>query len=213
MADDFLGGQCEDFHIGDNTRILAFGNQMESGKDEAANALHIKWNGTVIRTAFGDRLKEIVSAQTGIPIQKFYTHEGKAQKSPFWNSTHRNLLQRTGMMYREHFHPDVWVLCVLEKIQREIKSVRSRFGNDEPILVLITDVRFVNEAERILKWGGELYRIDRPKVIAKRKKREEAGEQIHFSETALDDFEGWTGVLDNNSTLEDFHSLVCETLI
>jgi hypothetical protein len=60
--------------------------------------------------------------------------------------------------------------------------------------VAITDVRFPNEAVAIKRAGGTLVKINRPDVAVLE----------HPSEHALDDWDQWDLVIDNDGTLEEF---------
>lgn len=77
----------------------------------------------------------------------------------------RRLLQELGVAVREHIHDDVWVEAALVKIARV------------PGPVVVTDVRFPNEAEMIRTRCGKIARVFRS--IS-------AGADSHVSETALD---------------------------
>lgn len=74
----------------------------------------------------------------------------------------RELLQRLGVACREHLDPDVWIRPVL---------------TDPPERLVITDVRFPNEAAAIKAAGGYVIRIERPGTLPV---------NGHLSETALD---------------------------
>jgi hypothetical protein len=63
---------------------------------------------------------------------------------------------------------------------------------------IITDVRFPNEAQAIVDRGGIMIRINRTD-----KSRINAD---HPSETALDNWDGFNYIIDNNGTIEDLHA-------
>lgn len=67
---------------------------------------------------------------------------------------------------------------------------------------LVTDVRFPNEAQAIKERGGLLVRINRGTPA----------DNQHISETALDDYEGFDIVIDNNGTLDELKEKVKEIL-
>lgn len=67
---------------------------------------------------------------------------------------------------------------------------------------LIPDVRFVNEAEAILKRKGFLFRIE----------REGQEPSNHTSETSLDDYKGFHDTIYNNGTLPDLLTQIESTL-
>lgn len=69
---------------------------------------------------------------------------------------------------------------------------------------VVTDVRFSNEAERILELGGEVWKIDAENRLG-------PNEDGHASEQPLDD-EWITREIDNNGSIEDFHANVIAAL-
>lgn len=96
----------------------------------------------------------------------------------------RRILQALGVAVRNHVGEDVWVRAAMAK------------ADAVPGPVVITDVRFPNEADFIRHSGGQLVRITRHGL--------EAADE-HISETALDgraaDF-----LVTNNGTVGALHS-------
>jgi hypothetical protein len=88
------------------------------------------------------------------------------------------------------YDPDFWVKVVNQKIEE--------LGDAD---VVITDVRFPNEAAAIVAKNGFLVRVNR--------KRKGADDQ-HASETSLDDWEPWHIVLENDGKLADLKSFATE---
>jgi len=78
--------------------------------------------------------------------------------------------------------------------------------------VIITDVRFPNEAAGVYEHGGHLVRVSRPNEL-----RELHGVSLntaHTSEVALDDWGTWSYILENNGrTLDTLYSSVDKMLI
>ena len=98
----------------------------------------------------------------------------------------RRLLQRFGTEAGREIHgEDVWV----DATTRQVEAV------DGPGVV-ITDVRFPNEAERVTSLGGVTVRVVNPRVPV--------SDDAHPSETALDDYRADFTVW-NSSTIEDLH--------
>jgi hypothetical protein len=102
----------------------------------------------------------------------------------------RSLLQWWGTEFRRNVNPNYWV-----------EKVAERIAKDKPEIALITDVRFPNEV-RFCQTYGEAILIHRPSV------RLEGAAALHPSETALDNYQGWSDVVENNSTLEEFRDRV-----
>jgi deoxynucleotide monophosphate kinase-like protein len=99
----------------------------------------------------------------------------------------RRILQETGMAIRAH-DPDFWLRIALDK---------TKVANDAGHPVVITDVRFPNEAESLKRAGFALVYIDRPGV-----------EHLdHASEGALTS-EDAHYTIHNVGTVDDLHGTV-----
>ena len=123
-------------------------------------------NWKIVKYAY--KLKLIGSLLTGIPVENFESQEfKKTQMTPEWgNLSVREFLQTLGTnALRDQLHEDVW-----------INALFSDFNDSDTLL--ITDVRFPNEAEAIKKKGGIVVRVDRG-----------LSTDEHPSETALDNYE------------------------
>jgi hypothetical protein len=59
--------------------------------------------------------------------------------------------------------------------------------------IIIHDVRFIKEADEILKRGGILIRLNKEGISS----------NTHISETELDNYDKFTHVYNNNGTLND----------
>lgn len=192
-----------------NVQIIGLGHKAGSGKDTVADILQAEAESqgtSVLRIAFADRLKDAAQTLFGISEDDVRTQEGKLRTHPFWGVPNRRLLQLFGTeCVRKGLHDDFWVLVVMSQITQVAES-------GEPLLVLITDVRFVNEADTVRKFGGQVWRIDRPCVLEAEKASLEAGETIHSSETALNNYEHWDKFINNDGTMDDLERTVRDAL-
>ncbi len=163
--------------------------KARSGKDSAAEGLTRAFG--YERYAFADPLKAMLEA--GFPGVNF--RDGDREKPIDWlGKSPRQLMQLLGTEWgRTHVHPELWVLMADQQWQ----TVQA-WGNG----MVVTDVRFNNEAEWILSRGGMLIEILRPEV-----------EQInaHVSENALTNNVPMTQVT-NNGTLAQLHKNVVEAV-
>jgi dephospho-CoA kinase len=159
--------------------IIGISGKYQSGKDTIAEYLitHYKFK----RIAFADKLKDI------------------AQDLFFWNGEKdaygRKLLQDIGMKMRE-VKDDVWVNYVLMTVNDK-KFKHQNF--------VITDVRFLNEAQLVKLAGGELWRINRDII------RDKSLSQ-HKSETDLDAYTDFNCVIENDKTINDLYEKVDKLL-
>lgn len=97
--------------------------------------------------------------------------------------TVREILQRLGTEWgRQQIADDVWIRCWQARVK----------GHDQ---VVTDDVRFLNEAEAVKAAGGQMWMIRRSSA---------AHDGEHVSEGALDNWDGFDVVLDNDGSLEEF---------
>jgi hypothetical protein len=140
--------------------------------------------------AFADALKDVV--QTAFHFSDEQMTLGKEAvdlrcgKSPRW------CLQHFGSAFREVW-PQIWIWNLRSKILYFLSEWGQR-----PIVV--TDVRFRDEAEALKRLGAVLVRIDRPGAGAVN------GIPGHISETDLDNWEGWDHIIYNIGTLKEFYN-------
>jgi hypothetical protein len=164
-------------------QFVGLSGYARSGKDTVAAFLVAKYGYRQI--AFADRLRDFVVALYP-SIAEIVNDAGgdweKAKEDP----EVRRMLQGVGVAARTHIDQNVWVAAELVPV-----------GKDERIVV--SDMRFANEADAIAARGGTLLRIERPgtKPI-----------NNHVSETALDRYDGFHSVLVNDATIEVLHDRV-----
>jgi len=138
--------------------LIAICGFQGSGKDTLANILIEKG---YTKVSFAGLLKDVVAT---IFTWNRDLLEGTTEKSRQWretvddwwstrlnipNLTPRYVLQQIGTdVFRNHFHPDIWVAA----IERKISNMSG---------VVITDCRFPNEIEMIKKLNGSIIHIFR----------------------------------------------------
>lgn len=173
--------------------IIGISGKAGSGKDTAAAQI-IKINNSFKYASFAGSLKRKVAYDFDLSKDDVFTNEGKERKTRYkdtngWSLTVRDLLQQVGSFYRG-INPDYWV----ERCFKEMHE-------DEDYV--ITDVRYPNEAMKILESpGGVLIRVDvSPEVQALRVKNIDRN---HLSETALDDFPRFSARLNGDLPLDAY---------
>ncbi len=172
------------------TRLIGLHGKAGSGKDTAFQLLEASLGIPVTRDAFADRLKlsairnflpdcsledayeicEGLKAPGGMVV--LYPSPDGIEVSG------REFLQHYGTeAHRDVFADDFWVSAVLPDLSDKIG-----FGREDSKdwdLLVVTDVRFPNEAAAVRQAGGEVWKIIRPEL--------EVGPQdAHLSEIPLD---------------------------
>lgn len=114
---------------------------------------------------FSHKVKEVASILTGIPVERFYERRVKEHFFKEWGMTGREMLQKIGTdCMREHLHKDVWVKGLFVDYfpggdWRQIGEIGHIRGPNEYPNWIITDVRFLNEAEAIQKRQGIVLKL------------------------------------------------------
>lgn len=151
-----------------------------------------------ITMSFADKLKEVASIVFDIKREDWNDSSVKASLVSNYNLTGRDILQKIGESFRKEISPDIWVNSLFSKYDK--LNYRTHFEDTIKPNLIITDVRMPNEAQAIKDRGGILIRVD----------RETRYKDNHISETALDDYDRWDYVIDNNGTLEELIDKVKE---
>lgn len=163
-------------------RIIGLGHAMQVGKDTAYHGLApLGYQ----RLAFADKIKQYLY-ETDPSIRTLVDRWGWEEVKKAHPDV-RQQLQDVGLKARKVLGEDVWLDAVWSEMQPDGKYV-------------ITDVRFPNEAERIIGEGGTLVRIDRPGFNA----------SGHLSEEALVGYDKWSHVVSNDGSIQDLHAKVRE---
>jgi hypothetical protein len=189
--------------------LIGLGNYARVGKDAVASVL-VQEHGFT-RVAFADALKELalkadpliysnamVNVATGRGHLKQVVHANGWENAKNQFPEVRKFLQNLGVAAREVMGENVWVDAAFAGFNQH--GPEGRFLGESDVVV--TDVRFPNEFERIKDLGGKLVKVSRPGY---------GPANQHVSETALEDFE-WDYELQNNGTLDDLPAKVASML-
>lgn len=187
-------------------KLLGLHGRAGSGKDTAAGFLisgQVALAESVLctRIALADPLKDAASYLFYIPRAHFDDPATKDRDVPYWGKSPRKILQLLGTeAIRSVFGADHWIRLAELRMGR-IEEFLGRVESERALFV-ITDVRFVNEAEWVRANGGKVVHIvrdDAPAVAA------------HASEVGLPQ-----SLIDitvhNNGTLDDFRAALSRAL-
>jgi len=178
--------------------IIGLSGKAGSGKDTVAQYWVDKEFGhNRIKTmSFADPLKAGAMAMFGLSLAQVHNPNRKEIVDDFWGMTPRYILQKLGTeVMRDQFGQNIWIKAV----RRKIELTPCSFS-----IVVITDVRFKNEAEAIKEWGGFLVRVERRSAIPPLG----SANPDHPSETDLDDWKGgWDGLIKNDGDFIDLKEM------
>jgi len=178
----------EELGITPNYNIIGLTGYAQSGKDTFASILVEKYGYS--RIAFADKIRDflyginpmVACSPTGY-LQDLVNLVGwdKAKQEP----QVRRLLQDLGISARDLISEDIWVNAALSSVSKDQR-------------VVVTDVRFENEAAMIKSMGGQLWRVKRSGV---------GPVNDHVSESEMDGYKV-DQIFVNNGTLEELQALI-----
>ena len=162
--------------------IIGLSGYAQSGKDSTAELLCLNYG--YRRIAFADPMREALLRLN--PKLDSITHIAHRVEDYGWDVTKRDpevrrLLQTLGTdVGRKMFGDDFWINIALSGLKSEDK-------------VVVSDVRFPNEAQAIKNLGGTVWRINR---------HNHSAVNGHPSEHAMDNYM-FNHVIYNDGTLDD----------
>jgi len=172
--------------------LIGLSGKAGSGKSTAANYLRRVYG--YHQFAFATALKDTVGTAFGFTEDHLHG-DLKEEIDPRWGVSPRWCLQWLGTEVLRSRFPDIWI----RHLRQDILDFLSINGQRR---IVVTDVRFRDEAEALKRMGAVLIRIERPAAGAR------AGVLGHISETALDTWAEWDHVIHNTGSLEDFTDLL-----
>lgn len=207
-------------------RLIGINGFKRSGKGTVADILAARGRaGVVYQVGFADKVKILAARSLGYldlsprecislmdEAKERWVLDTRTENDviQFNTITGREFLQHIGTEARKLFGADFWVDQVLPQPtpyeypsfrgEGPVEAVNDRLLQDrfpEVDCVAITDLRFPNEAERVLRLGGEVWRVNRPGT-------ESDG---HDSEQVLSGHY-ITKELDNSGTIADLEDVV-----
>ncbi len=147
--------------------VIGLGHKARNGKDSTACVFQDFFGSQARRYAFADALRAICRVDHGMTVKD------------------AKLLQRVGTdVYRNVRGENVWVDALYWTIAEQ-----------QPLVAIITDVRFFNEAQMVKDMGGSIIKCvrrcqDGSQFI------DPSRDKTHRSETELDSYTDWDYVID-----------------
>jgi hypothetical protein len=170
--------------------IIGLCGDKQHGKDTVAEilmALAIEHGVKGVRRAMADPLKEEIAAcfapRMGVTKEELIRQMNTTGEKERW----RLIMQWWGTEYRRTEDKDYWV--------KQMHGWMKEYAWPESkMIVLVPDVRFMNEINYVLNNGGYMLRVVRPALPT---------DDTHASEQEWKQFNGWSQVIDNSGSMEE----------
>lgn len=180
--------------------IIGLCGRAHTGKDTAADYLVREYG--FVRAAFADPIRNMLEAMLNDAGADYaHLYEPKLKNAPFpelGGVTARHLMQTLGTEWgRNQLGADWW----LRLLERSLGLHAGGFAVHDRIV--ITDVRFPNEAEWIRQLGGIIIKLHREQADAVRS---------HASEDFIDALPSNADLVNNGPTLEGLYGLLAGTM-
>jgi hypothetical protein len=171
------------------TKIIGFHGIAGAGKDTAALAIKELEPSTDV-FAFAGPLKEACKILFNFSHDQLHHPVIKEEMDERWEKSPRQILQWLGTdILRENINQDFFVM-----------NMKQRIDSSEAEYIIISDVRFDNEAEFIRSLGGKVIKIERNN--GKTTKHSEHVTEKGISTNLID------AVIENNASIQEFKTNV-----
>lgn len=138
-------------------RLIGVTGFAGSGKDTVAAFLSKRERYGADVLPFAGPLREGAAEIFGWNMAQLQDRTFKEQVDPYWGVSPREVLQWLGTdVFRARMGQDFWIRAWRRRLSQVF------YCNDD--LVLVPDVRFVNEAAAIHAEGGQVWRVVRPGI-------------------------------------------------
>ena len=146
--------------------IIGIGGLKRSGKDTFARVVAdvARADGIAVTViAFADAVRQAAAAAYGVDAAAFTDDARKDTICEAWGITYRQMLINLGEAMRG-VDADHWVKAWRRVAARHNRTCEYGQESDKPLLVLVPDLRRVNEAQAIHDAGGMTVLMRRPGV-------------------------------------------------
>lgn len=136
-------------------RLIGLAGRAGAGKDSVAQIIAV--DSSTSRIAFADPIRDMLLACFGLHfgLDRHTLTDPRRKEQPLagLGVSPRVLMQKLGTEWGRAIDPDLWVKHLEARLKYHASFSRT---------IVITDVRFPNEAEWIYRKGGEVWHIVRP---------------------------------------------------
>lgn len=173
--------------------LIGMAGKAGSGKDTVGN--YLKSVQQFEGVAFADAIRDGMRAMFGF-TDKHFAHPHKEEVLEQYGKSPRQMMQTLGTEWgRQCVNENLWLIVAGEKVKK---------FHDSNTDVVITDVRFENEAKWVRENGGVIWHVFRPGL----------GEvAAHTSESGVMFYPTHDVIIDNSGTIHDLHAKVLDALV
>lgn len=133
--------------------VIGIAGPAGSGKNEVADIISRHYD--CVQYSFAAPIKQMLQMGLGLTRQDTDGYR-KEQPHPLYGKTPRQLMQTLGTEWgRNMVHPDVWVTATADYCS-------ALHLENQRLAILLTDVRFNNEADWVRNQGGIIIHVERP---------------------------------------------------
>jgi len=133
--------------------LIGLKGVKRSGKDTAALRMHEQFDFN--RYAFADKLKDVARDLWDLSQEQVHGEEWEKEEiDDAWGVSPRHLMQVLGTEVARNAHKDTWIRWLHRNRLARPLSIGAR--------CVVTDCRFLNEAQYIWDQGGKIIEIVRP---------------------------------------------------
>lgn len=165
--------------------VIGVAGKARSGKDTVTEFILAAIGG--YQYSFVEPIRRMLNAGFGIDMHDPYWQKHKEDPIPILGKSPRQLMQTLGTEWgRELVHENVWLILAMQTLQKRGPGM------------VISDIRFENEAAWVRSVGGSVLHLERPNAQQVNPHASEAGIIRHHDDL----------VIVNNGTLEELQAKV-----
>lgn len=179
--------------------LIGINGNAGSGKDmvvDIAQRILMITGRTIVVRSFAEPIKRFVGDVYGFDNETLLgPSEARNNRGDIFGRdgpSARYALQTLGTEWGRSLHPDTWI--------RYFDRMLDHFAPEA--IILIPDLRFSNEADYVIKTGGEVWHVDASKRLAKNRRSKAMRRMLaHASENGISETQ-ITQTIDNNGPKE-----------
>lgn len=178
--------------------IIGLTGLAGSGKDTVAD--HLVTRHGFARHAIADPIKNMLEElliYAGIDPMCLHARQMKEQPLDLLGVSPREMMQTLGTEWGRNLHPEFWLrIAALQLGLHDLPRSIPRADR-----IVLTDLRFHNEAHWVRKLGGFVVRVSRPAPEVR----------SHQSERGINNIVVWSEIK-NHGSLNELHGLIDQTM-